>query len=64
MTTDNLTQTIEPVNFKKNSTSKNSDSHHDALDTQKPRILKSLSMRPTRSVKKGGSLKQAFNKLK
>lgn len=64
MTNDNLNQTIEPVNFKKNTSLKTADAHHDALDIKKPKILKSLSMRPTRSVKKGGSLKQAYNKLK
>lgn len=60
MTNDNLTLTIEPVNYTKNSSLKATS----ANEVKKTKVLKSLSMRPTRSVKKNGSLKQAYNKLK
>lgn len=63
MTIDNFSLTFEPNTNKKKNMNASSASGNPA-DRKVAKTLKPLSMRPTRSVKKNGSLKQAYNKVK
>lgn len=63
MTTDNLTLTFEPATFSKK-TMNASSAAGNPIDKKVTKNMQPHSLRPTKSVKKITSLKQAYSKLK
>jgi hypothetical protein len=63
MTTDNYTLTFEPNPMNKKTMNASSASGN-STNKKIAKTMKSLSLRPNRSVKRNNSLKAAFNKTK